>query len=178
MTQSGSKGLVLNSATWIPGLRYILYLRNSGKRRNPAILSTLGLHTDPPGMTIAGTVVLGLVLTSAVTWQNSDAKRPGMHSRAKSGNEGLGDFPNGGFNGQPKSIPQAFLTNFAIADGFEELLFGLGSNKTSFIRRPLRLRQTPLAMLSQDSTQRNDYVREISRRLTNCDDSDFCFNEI
>ncbi len=38
----------------------------------------------------------GLVLKSAVPWQNSDAKRPGMHSHAKRGNEAdeaVSDWP-------------------------------------------------------------------------------------
>ena len=56
--QKRISGLVLNSAAWIPGLRYMFYLRNSRKRRNPAVLSTPGVHTAPPGMTSAGTIVL------------------------------------------------------------------------------------------------------------------------
>ena len=51
-------GLVLNSATWIPGLRYMFQLRNSRKRRNPAVLLTPGVHAAPPGMTTAETIVL------------------------------------------------------------------------------------------------------------------------
>ena len=50
-------GLVSNAAAWIPGLHYIFKLRNSRKRRNPAILSTPGLYTAPPGMTTVGTIV-------------------------------------------------------------------------------------------------------------------------
>ena len=36
---------------------------------------------------IQAMIETGLVLTSAMPWQNSDAKRPGMHSHAKRGNE-------------------------------------------------------------------------------------------
>ena len=41
-------GLVLNSATWIPGLRYMLQSGNSRKRRNPAVLSTPGIQPLRP----------------------------------------------------------------------------------------------------------------------------------
>ena len=51
------RGLVLNSATWIPGLRYMFQSGNSRKRRNPAVLSTPGVHAAPPGMTTAATIV-------------------------------------------------------------------------------------------------------------------------
>ncbi len=56
--QKRISGLVLNLAAWIPGLRYMFQLGISRKRRNPAVLSTPGVHTAPPGMTSAGTIVL------------------------------------------------------------------------------------------------------------------------
>ena len=35
----------------------------------------------------------GLVLNSARAWRNADAKRPGMHSHAKRGNEVANEWP-------------------------------------------------------------------------------------
>ena len=55
-TASFQRGLVLNSAAWIPGLRYMFQSGNSRKRRNPPVLSTPGVYTAPPGMTAAATI--------------------------------------------------------------------------------------------------------------------------